>query len=305
MSRLARFRRRWRSHRLQARIARAQEVVGVFLPYRHAQDLRPTGAPELLPIFEAAEPAMRELLTTIEGFADAFARFGGPAPAPRFEQDWFPGLDALAAYALVRSRAPRQIVEIGSGHSTRIMARAMADGGLATRITAIDPAPRAALRDLPVTWHAQLLQASDPALVDRLAPGDILFVDSSHLLVAGSDVEWVLTRLLPRVRPGVLLHVHDVFLPDPYPPNWAWRGYNEQAALVPLLLGGWRLLWTSHYLRTHRPQLLQDNLAAHVPPPEGAFESSLWLERTPACVPPHRSGNPGSGRKAKRRLGAS
>ncbi len=279
MSALRAARRRWRIRRLQQRIDRGLEPSGVFLPYRHAGTLRPTPAPELRPLFAAALPAMRRVLTAIDDYAGSFAHFGGPPPAPRFDQDWFPGLDALAAYALVRTHAPQRIVEIGSGHSTRVMARAIADGALLTRLIAIDPAPRAALSGLAVDWVPALLQDTDPSRLDDLAAGDILFVDSSHLLVAGSDVEWLLTRLLPRLRPGVLLHVHDVVLPDAYPPAWTWRGYNEQAAIAPLLLAGWQLLFASHYLRAHRPEELAGGFAAQVPRPAGARETSLWLQR--------------------------
>ncbi|MFW5833547.1 MAG: class I SAM-dependent methyltransferase [Pseudomonadota bacterium] len=264
---------------MQQRLARGAGPRGVFVPYRHAGHLQPVAAPELVPVFEAAEPTMTALLEAIDAHGEAFARFGGPPPAPRFAQDWFPGLDALAAYALVRRHRPRRIVEIGSGHSTRVMARAIQDGGLTTQFTAIDPAPRADLRGLAIHWERRLLQASDPAVVDPLEPGDVLFVDSSHLLLAGSDVEWVLTRLLPRLRSGVLVHVHDVFLPDPYPASWAWRGYNEQAAIAPLLLGGWRLLFASHWLRHHRPDRLRGHFADTVERPPCAFETSLWLER--------------------------
>ncbi|MFP4361978.1 MAG: class I SAM-dependent methyltransferase, partial [Alphaproteobacteria bacterium] len=205
-------------------------------------------------------------------------RFDGPAPAPRFAQDWFTGLDAAALYTLVRDRRPRRVVEIGSGHSTRITARAIADGGLATELIAVDPAPRAALAGLPVAWRRAPVQAIDPTLVDGLAADDILFIDSSHVLVDGSDVACVFTELLPRLRAGVLLHVHDVFLPDPYPAAWAWRGYNEQAAVAGLLTGGFALVFASRWVRHHAVDLLGP-VARDLPRPAGALETSLWLRR--------------------------
>src|SRR5262245_31183128 len=88
--------------------------------------------------------AMDWLLSLIEGHARELEAIGPDAPpAPRWNQDWFPRLDAAAAYAMVRALRPKRIVEVGSGHSTRFLARAVADGGLDTRITAIDPEPRA------------------------------------------------------------------------------------------------------------------------------------------------------------------
>src|SRR5687768_18416406 len=98
-------------------------------------------------------PRMASLLDLIEQYAPALESIGSASPpSPRWDQDWFPRLDAAAAYAMVRSLRPRRIVEVGSGHSTRFLARALADGGLDTKITAIDPRPRARITGLPVEW---------------------------------------------------------------------------------------------------------------------------------------------------------
>ena len=119
---------------------------------------------------------MASLLSSIEQYAADLEGIGAePPPAPRWNQDWFPRLDAAAAYAMVRSARPQRIVEIGSGHSTRFLARAVADGRLDTRITAIDPKPRASLAGLDIDWIATPVQrvAAFPALGE----GDILFID--------------------------------------------------------------------------------------------------------------------------------
>jgi len=277
LSRLAKARRRARIRGLERRIARGIEPAGTFIPHRRP---RANDAPSvaLRSLFEAARPAFAELAGRLETHSDAFARFGGPPPAPRFAQDWFTGLDAAALYTLVRETRPARIVEIGCGHSTRISARAVADGGLATELVAVDPAPRAALAALPVRWERRPVQELDPSVVDGLASGDVLFVDSSHVLVAGSDVAFLFTELIPRLRPGVLLHLHDVFLPEPYPAAWAWRGYNEQAAVAGLLSGGFALVFASRWVRHQAPELLGP-LARALPMPAGALETSLWLRR--------------------------
>jgi predicted O-methyltransferase YrrM len=213
-------------------------------------------------------------------YSAEFARFGGEPPAPRFGQDWFPRLDAAIAYGIVRDRSPARIVEIGSGHSTRIMARAIADGGLATDLTAIDPKPRAPLTGLPVRHLVSRLQDASAAPILALAPGDFLFIDSSHILRPGSDVALVFNRLLPALPIGTIVHIHDVFLPDGYPANWAWRNYNEQEALAPLLLGGaWTPLFASHYVLTRMAPEFSASIIAALPLPAGAIESSLWMEK--------------------------
>ena len=203
-----------------------------------------------------------KLLARIESYADQLAAIGSDAPpAPRWNQDWFPRLDAAAAYAMVRTLEPRRIVEVGCGHSTRFMARAVADGKLGTRITAIDPAPRASLEGLNVRWLKLPVQATDLALFDELQGRDILFIDSSHQLAPGSDVEFLLERVLPRIAKGVRVHFHDIFLPDPYPASWAWRRYNEQEAVGRLIGHGYEMEFSSHQVA------------------KVTLESSLWLRK--------------------------
>jgi predicted O-methyltransferase YrrM len=258
--------------------------LGFFIPYRWAAGVEARDYPALEPVFARALPACREVLDAIEGFAAELARIDGPAPEPRWDQAWFPRLDAAAAYALVRTTRPRRIVEVGSGHSTRFLARAVSDGRLATAITCIDPAPRAALGRLPLHHVRSTLQEAPAAFTAGLEAGDMLVVDSSHILMPGTDVDLLLTGVLPRLAKGVLIHVHDVFLPDAYPEAWAWRGYNEQSAIAALLLGdGFRLRFASHYLVTRRPTWVERGVLARLPISRPSLESSLWLEKR--CPP--------------------
>jgi hypothetical protein len=213
------------------------------------------------------------VLLAIEELAADLERIGSePPPAPRWNQDWFPRLDAAAAYAIVRSTRPRRIVEVGSGHSTRFLARAVADGGLETRITSIDPAPRATLRGLPVEWLARPVQE---APMPTLEAGDILFIDSSHQMKPGSDLDFVFHRVLPNLASGVRLHFHDIFLPDAYPQSWNWRRYNEQEAVAALLADGYAQEFSSHQALKHG----LSGVLRRLPLVDGAIESSLWLRK--------------------------
>jgi hypothetical protein len=255
---------------------------GFFIPYRYADSVagaQPVYAP-LAERFAAAEPVFLDLLRGADDYAEpllAIAGERGAAPAPRFDQSWFPTLDAVAAYTLVRQYGPRRIVEVGSGHSTRFLARAVQDAGLPTEITAIDPQPRAALAGLPVTFHPAIMQTADPAVFAALQPGDILFIDSSHILMPGTDVDWLFNRILPALPPGVLLHVHDIFLPDDYPADWAWRGYNEQQAIGPLLAGGFQPLFSSHYMLTRLARAVSASIVGRLPHVAESNPASLWL----------------------------
>jgi hypothetical protein len=185
------------------------------------------------------------------------------------------------AYAIVRRYRPSRIVEVGSGHSTRFMVRAVADGAIPARIVAIDPAPRATLLGLPVEWLPVAVPNCGFDPFRELTAGDILFIDSSHILMPGTDVDFLLAEVLPALPAGVLVHLHDIFLPDDYPKDWAWRGYNEQAAVATLLGGGWDVLFASHYVVTRMPERFRNSIASQFPCPPGAHESSLWLRRRP------------------------
>jgi hypothetical protein len=253
---------------------------GFFIPYRYAAAVQPAGYPALKPLFDAAEPSFRAVLAQIESYAPDLARIlDGQGPA-RFDQDWFPRLDAAAAYAIVRGGTARRIVEIGSGHSTRFLAQAVADGGLATQIVAIDPAPRAALAGLPVRHERSLLAEADPALFAALGPGDILFVDSSHVAMPGTDVDRIVNDLLPRMSAGLLVHVHDILLPDVYPDDWAWRGYNEQSLVGALIQGGgYEILFASHWIASRRPDWLDTGIIERLPLIPGARETSFWITK--------------------------
>jgi predicted O-methyltransferase YrrM len=250
---------------------------GLFIPYRHAASLPPAGALGAYPHIEALFEGHREGFRKLLGDLGDLPRQPNPA---RWDQDWFPRLDAAVAYALVRDRRPSRIVEVGSGHSTRFMAAAIAAAGLKTRLTAIDPEPRADIAATGAVTIRQAVPRCGEAPFAELGPGDMLFIDSSHILMPGSDVDFLINRILPRLPPGTLVHLHDIFLPDDYPASWAWRGYGEQLAVAALLAGGnWRVIFASHYAATRMAGDVAASAAGSIALVPGALESSLWLER--------------------------
>jgi predicted O-methyltransferase YrrM len=270
----------WRRLRFGLATVLGLKPLGFFIPYRYAASAEPADYRALRPLFEDAAPRFREVLAAIEACADDLRRIrDGEGPA-RFDQSWFPRLDAAAAYALVRRFRPARIVEVGSGHSTRFLARAVADAGLPTRLVSIDPAPRASLAELAVEHVGSLLKHVDPGVFAGLAAGDVLFVDSSHVAMPGSDVDRLLLDVLPRLPGGALVHVHDVTLPFAYPASWAWRGYNEQIAIGTLLQGGgYELVFASHYVARELGDSLERSVVGELPLVPGSFETSLWLRK--------------------------
>ena len=253
---------------------------GIFIPYRHTSSIEPIDYPSVETLLRAQEHQLAHVLERLQSHEEAFRRFGGAAPNPRFEQDWFPRLDLAAAYALIREHRPSRIVEIGSGHSTRVLARAIGDGGLDCELICIDPAPRATIRDLPVTHLATLLSQAPDEILSGLGDGHVLFIDSSHIAMPGSDVDFLFNRIMPRIGKGCLVHVHDIFLPRPYPREWLWRGYNEQLLLAAMLhSGALEVLFASSYVASRPDLLARAPVLERLPLLPGAHESSFWARK--------------------------
>ena len=204
----------------------------------------------------AGEPEYVRSLNLIASYEDALARIpvrSADGRTPGWSNGFLPGLDAAALYAFVRSRAPSTYLEVGSGSSTRWARRAVDDGGLATRVISIDPRPRGGIDPLCDVVVREPLELADPSLLTSLRGGDVVFIDGSHRVFTGSDATTFVLDRLPGLAPGVLVGVHDVYLPDDYPASVARRHYSEQYLLGALLLGGpsWlRLVLAADYVST-------------------------------------------------------
>jgi hypothetical protein len=139
---------------------------------------------------------------------------------PRFflDNDAFNSVDALAYWAMIRFHQPRQIIEVGSGHSTLLGAQALEKNG-GGRLVAIDPYPRRFIKEARAGVDLITKQVQEvPLDVFRsLERDDILFVDSSHVVRVGGDANFLFLEVLPRLKPGVLVHVHDIHFPFDYP----------------------------------------------------------------------------------------
>lgn len=277
MTRSLSLRGRWRRLALGLPTVLGLAPRGWFIPHRYAPLLPPPGTqppyPAIEQLFERHAGAFDAMIDAVDSHAA-----GIEGLKSLLGQAWFPSLDAAVAYALVRERKPQRIIEVGSGHSTRILARAECGVG---EIVAVDPMPRADVAGLPgVRVVPSTLQAAPADLFEGLHAGDVLFIDSSHILMPGSDVDILLNRVLPRLPAGALVHIHDIFLPFDYPPIWGWRNYNEQQGVVPLLsTGAWRPLFSSVWAARRMGERLAASVVARLPQPVEAMATSLWLEK--------------------------
>jgi len=159
-------------------------------------------------------------------------------PASLWRNAFIPGLDAATLYAFTALRRPACYLEVGSGVSTQFTAQAIADFSARTKIISIDPSPRANINVLCDTVIRQPLENTDLAVFSQLAAGDTIFIDNSHQSFQNSDVTVFFLEILPNLPAGILVGIHDIFLPFDYPPSYAGNYYSEQYLLAAYLLGG-------------------------------------------------------------------
>ena len=155
-----------------------------------------------------------------------------------FNNGFFNGFDAAVYYSLIRHLKPQRIVEIGGGYSTRLANKALTSNG-SGKITCIEPYPeRLNGADPNVELIQKRVEDIDADFFSCLEPDDILFIDSSHTVKFRSDVCYEFLELLPKLAPGVWVHVHDIFFPHDYPAEWLIErrlALNEQYLLEAFL----------------------------------------------------------------------
>lgn len=185
--------------------------------------------------------------------------------------------DAEALYMMIRRFRPKRVIEVGCGNSTRVTRQALIDGDIAGTITAIDPWPRADIAGVVDRFEQNHVEAVAPELFADLTDGDVLFIDSSHVLRMSNDVAHLFCRIIPALPSGVVIHVHDVFLPYEYPKRFFYDcpGWGEQYMLHALMQGGgYEILWPGFFLQKERP----DALAA-LPFLNDGRAQSFWMRK--------------------------
>jgi len=258
---------------------------------------------ELLPedIFERRSPlggvdlGVEAAIELIEGelapyVAELAVPRAGPAEPGTFflENENYESVDAELLYALLRARKPRRVLELGSGFTTLLIgeaARRNAADGVDTEHVAYDPFPRAQIlgEAPPPPTRFEPLGATDVPLdaFEALEAGDVLFVDTTHTVKLGSDVNHIVLELLPVLAPGVIVHFHDIFLPWEYPREWfeTMQYYWAEQYLLQAFLAyndAFEVLVPAQAVARDHPQ----RLAAVVPSfSPGKRPGAIWLRR--------------------------
>lgn len=155
---------------------------------------------------------------------------------PRWNNGFLPGLDIIGIYTLLTEYRPKKYIEIGSGNSTKVAYKAKMEHNLTTEIISIDPMPRAEIDNLSDKVIREPFENIDFNILDELNENDILFVDNSHRILPNSDSMVFYLEILPRLKKGVIVHIHDIYLPYDYPQFMCDRFYSEQYGLAMFLL---------------------------------------------------------------------
>ena len=208
-------------------------------------DLKPRyedtkGHPIIRKLLDSSLPKAEKLLDSFRKYEKALSTFPIEAIEDTstfyWNNDFFPALDALSLYGFMAERNPRRYLEIGSGFSTKIARSATIEEGLDTVIYSVDPYPRAEVDKMCDRVFRYPLEALDTGIFLELEPNDILFFDGSHRALTNSDVTVFFCDILPLVKPGVVIQIHDICWPEDYPSDWSDRFYNEQYLLAQILI---------------------------------------------------------------------
>jgi hypothetical protein len=158
------------------------------------------------------------------------------AGTPYWRNGWFENLDPISLMGMLLIKRPGKYFEIGSGNSTKFARHAIASARLETKLLSLDPEPRASIDALCDSLIRRRLEDCDLSIFDDLSVGDIVFFDGSHRAFTNSDVTVFFLDVMPRLKRGVIVHIHDIMLPWDYLPEWKKRLYSEQYLLAAMLV---------------------------------------------------------------------
>jgi predicted O-methyltransferase YrrM len=243
--------------------------------------------PASLPGIDLNETGQLALMADLARFAAdlPFPEQQSPSTRYYYQNDYFPRGDAIVTFCMLRQHRPRRVIEIGSGYSSAVMLDVIERFEPQIDLVCVEPDAsrlRMLLRAGDFSRFRlieQTLDAMPDTAFDVLQANDILFIDSSHVAKIGSDVSRLIFRILPRLAPGVLIHVHDIFWPFEYPRVWyaEGRAWNEAPFLRSFLMfnQAFQIAYFNDFLAAFHAAEVARHLPECLKQPGG----SLWLRR--------------------------
>ena len=247
---------------------------------------------------------MKTLLTNLENkYFDEFK--ATPNYKENDKRKFGPGsteMDARLLYYMIRDIKPSRYIEVGSGLSTyycSLAAKRNAEDGNPVRITCVEPYPYEMLYSIPqIEIIKKEVQDVELSTFEQLAAGDVLFIDSTHIVKIDGDVPYLFLEVIPRLKKGVIIHVHDISFPYnvPYPPEFyifsrKWPWYLTEAILLQAFLSyndSYKIIASIPFLRHYDEEFLRTHVSGYKPISDYKMESisqhgfppcSIWIEK--------------------------
>ena len=201
-----------------------------------------------------------------------------------FKNIFFSYTDGIILYSIIRHFKPTRIIEVGSGFSSALMLDTSGLFKLNLKLTFIEPYPKR-LKSLLTKTDKKNIEIKEAKIQDIdisnfkiLEKNDILFIDSTHISKTGSDVNFILFNILPILKPGVLIHFHDIFFPFEYSKNWVYQGrsWNESYILRAFLMNNnnYEIIMFNDFLHKHHKTVFED-----MPLCYKNTGGSIWLKK--------------------------
>jgi len=200
---------------------------------------------------------------------------------------------AASTHCVIRRFKPELVMEIGSGQSSTVIAEALrinrSEGGVDGRHSVIDPYPSSRLTlpgSQPIELRESRVELVNPRVFDELGAGDVLFVDSGHTVRIGGDVNYLFLEVIPRLAPGVLVHLHDIPLPWDYPAAYATgrelRFFWTESYLLQAFLAfnsAFEVMLAMRYLMTEEVAAFRSAFPHYDPEAHVARSGSFWMRK--------------------------
>ncbi len=196
-------------------------------------------------------------------------------------------VDSFILYSLIRDKKPKKLIEIGSGDSTKISLSALACNekeGVSCQFTAVEPYPKEYLKNIKNTNFTLIEKKIQDVDIGLLSQADILFIDSSHVVKIGSDVNYEILEVVPRLKVGAIVHWHDIMIPFNYHQVWIESDnmfWNESYMVHAFMSNNkfFKIIWASKFMQYKCPVELSNKFDYFKPDDPMQQLSSFWVER--------------------------
>lgn len=227
-------------------------------------------------------------------YKDEYDRFPGEKTENchfYFNNGLFDSVDAEVYYAMIRFFKPNKIIEVGAGFSTYVSSKAVLKNNkefnVDVELIAIEPHPHDIIKGLPGLSKLIISKVQDIKLSQfkALKKNDILFIDSTHVLKVGSDVQYEILDILPNLNKGVIVHFHDIFLPKEYPKVWVKKQkvfWTEQYVLQAFLQfnNEFEIIWAGNFMHEKYPGKLEAAFKSYKNSKKNwVGPASFWIRR--------------------------